>query len=511
MKPRSFFRWWLLGVSLAFPVVLPAQVPALIGCQGRVSIGGTNYDGTGVFQFALVNGTGSAFWSNGASAVSLTVNKGLYSVLLGDTNVANMAALSAAVFTNGDVRLRVSFAPQGQTPQWLSPDQRIASVGYAFSAEGLDDGIWRARSGNVVDGEGQTHSNLLVFSSAGDWRMAFLPNGEIHARGDLSTEGNIYADGEIQAEGAFETAGDISINGGGNQQVHLGADGTVNAMGDLQVGGTGDFTGDLDVQGEANLHSNLMVDGQANIASNLNADGNARIGGTLEVEGDVMADHVSGIQNLAVQTLTVTGQPVPTVETPCRIVYGSVLNGGPLAPSFGFSVQTNAVAGIGTAYWGDAWLQGDKQTITCGDSSDHPAVFSTPRYVFYGGKIRRAQNCVNVGGATTIWLAKQASDLELGFQGSMDLNPPLSTIYAVTFDTPFSDIPTVIVTSGDDNDPNVARNLHEYFKLEGPGITVGPSGFSVVHGIEGMGDDYLNEPAHPQSDIFWQFIAIGRR
>ena len=78
MKTRSLFRWLFVAIPLGFPAVLSAQVPALLNCQGRVSIGGTNYDGTGAFQFALVNGDGSAtYWSNGVSAVSLAVNKGL--------------------------------------------------------------------------------------------------------------------------------------------------------------------------------------------------------------------------------------------------------------------------------------------------------------------------------------------------------------------------------------------------------------------------------------------------
>ena len=72
-----------------------AQVPGIINYQGRVSVGGTNFDGTGQFKFALVNATGSTtYWSNGGnvhpSPSSLTVTKGLYSVLLGDTTITNM-------------------------------------------------------------------------------------------------------------------------------------------------------------------------------------------------------------------------------------------------------------------------------------------------------------------------------------------------------------------------------------------------------------------------------------
>ena len=110
-------------------------VPGMINYQGRVVVNGTNFDGTGQFQFALVNeGGGTVYWSNGVSSVSLPVVKGLYSVLLGDMNVPNMAySISSTVFTNTDVYLRVSFNG-GSGMQIFSPDQRIASVGYAMSA-----------------------------------------------------------------------------------------------------------------------------------------------------------------------------------------------------------------------------------------------------------------------------------------------------------------------------------------------------------------------------------------
>ena len=132
MKRQLFF----LAVLLLFlPLAAPAQVPQIINYQGRVAIGGTNFSGTGQFQFALVDGTGAAtYWSNGTGVVSLPVTKGLYSVLLGDTNLAGMAAIPLASFANSDVRLRVWFGPQGFALQPFAPDQRLAAVGYAFNA-----------------------------------------------------------------------------------------------------------------------------------------------------------------------------------------------------------------------------------------------------------------------------------------------------------------------------------------------------------------------------------------
>ena len=222
-------------VALAYATASNAQVPSMIGYQGRVSVSGTNFTGTGLFKFALVNGgtptagvqatatatvvngflvsvtvvnggsgytavptvtitdpTGSGavatatvsggvvtsvkvqdtgdgysasptvtitapstsvsfatFWSNDGSSsggdepstsVSLPVSEGLFSMFLGDTGLANMLPVPATVFTNGDVRLRIWFNDGVNGFSQLSPDQRIASVGYAQMAANVPDG-----------------------------------------------------------------------------------------------------------------------------------------------------------------------------------------------------------------------------------------------------------------------------------------------------------------------------------------------------------------------------------
>ncbi len=139
----------LLFLSLALAILQPAsaQVPQLLNYQGRVSVGGTNFDGTGQFKFSLINTNGTTnYWSNDGrttgqpvTAVPLTVTKGLYSVLLGDTTVTGMGlAISPLIFTNSDVRLRVWFNDGTSGFQQLAPDQRVAAVGYALIAANVD-------------------------------------------------------------------------------------------------------------------------------------------------------------------------------------------------------------------------------------------------------------------------------------------------------------------------------------------------------------------------------------
>ena len=140
---------------LVTATALHAQVPQLINYQGRVAVGTVNFDGSGAFKFALVNGDGTAtYWSNDGTsaagseptaAVALTVIKGIYSVLLGDATRPHMTLVPATVFTHGDVRLRVWFSDGSNGSQLLSPDNRIAAVGYALMADSVsDDAITRA-------------------------------------------------------------------------------------------------------------------------------------------------------------------------------------------------------------------------------------------------------------------------------------------------------------------------------------------------------------------------------
>ncbi|MDZ4289946.1 MAG: hypothetical protein U0984_18415, partial [Prosthecobacter sp.] len=131
---RALALFFTVAVTVA---TVHAQVPQLINYQGRIAVGITNFDGAGQFKFALVNADGTTtYWSNDGTstagsqptaAVTLTVTKGLYSVLLGDATLSNMTIVPTSVFTNPDVRLRVWFNDGANGSQLLSPDQRLAA------------------------------------------------------------------------------------------------------------------------------------------------------------------------------------------------------------------------------------------------------------------------------------------------------------------------------------------------------------------------------------------------
>jgi hypothetical protein len=178
MKPISLA---LLLASLALAIPSPAQVPQTLSYQGHVAVNGTNFTGPGAFKFALVDAAGTTtFWSNDGTsaggneptaAANVNVNQGYYSVLLGDTSVANMTPVPHSVFDNPNVRLRVWFDDGQNGFQQLAPDQPISAVAYAMMTANVPDGSITAQklapgaigsselapnsvnSGHIIDGQ----------------------------------------------------------------------------------------------------------------------------------------------------------------------------------------------------------------------------------------------------------------------------------------------------------------------------------------------------------------------
>lgn len=245
MKTSSPLHIRLAAVVLgwcAFMLNAGAQVPGLLNYQGKVSIGTTPFTGTGQFKFALVNATGTAtFWSNDGSstegaaptaAVSLPVVNGLYFVQLGDTTLANMVTLPHAVFQNADVRLRVWFNDGAHGFEQITPDQRIAAVGYAMMAGAVQDGaitssmIAAGAVGSDQLAAGAVQSSNIVNGAVGSAQMA----------ADSVQAGNIApgAVGTTQLADQAVTSAKLSTNAVQASHISAGAVGT-NQLGNEAV------------------------------------------------------------------------------------------------------------------------------------------------------------------------------------------------------------------------------------------------------------------------------------
>ncbi len=157
-----------LSICLSLVFVAASAVfaapPGIMNHQGRIAVNGVNHDGTGWFKFAFVDATASeTYWTNDGTnlgtpggapntAVSLTVAKGHYAVGLG---AAPMLGIPSDIFADhDDVRLRIWFSTDNLAFERLSPDRRITSTGYAFSATRLGsvslDGLAKLNSANTA-------------------------------------------------------------------------------------------------------------------------------------------------------------------------------------------------------------------------------------------------------------------------------------------------------------------------------------------------------------------------
>ena len=182
----------LAGLAGANPLVRPnlqGGAPTVVSYQGQVKVDGAAYDGTGYFKFAIVNAAGdTTYWSNDGTAsgeptnaVSLTVSNSLFNVLLGDTSLTNMTALSADVFNGTERYLRVWFSTTGGAGSftWLDPDRRIAAVPYALQAE-------EAKNADLLDGQHGSYYQTRVSGACavGSTVRAINADGSVTCQAD---------------------------------------------------------------------------------------------------------------------------------------------------------------------------------------------------------------------------------------------------------------------------------------------------------------------------------------
>jgi hypothetical protein len=161
---KTLFLTLIIAGGLLGTLPVAAQVPQALNYQGRVAVNGTAFTGTGQFRFALVDGAGTVLWSSHASAfTSAPVSAGLYTVRLGDTSLTNMAAVPSTLFTNSDLRLRVWFNDGVNGVQQLTPDQRLAPVGYAHRAASVDSVPPGAIAPNSIQPSQLAHSSQKGF------------------------------------------------------------------------------------------------------------------------------------------------------------------------------------------------------------------------------------------------------------------------------------------------------------------------------------------------------------
>ena len=357
-------RFFLSAVAVGlvcFARPLRAQVPGIINYQGRVATGGTNFNGTGQFKFALVNSGGTTnYWSNDgtavgqpAAAVSLAVTKGLYSVLLGDTTIANMtAAVAPTIFTNVDVRLRAWFNDGISGFQQLNPDQRLAAAGYAMMAAAVNSG------GDIVGnrlkiGVAHTLNGELVSIAGGSNNTAqgyysTIGGGVANNVGTFSS-GNFLGGG---MSNSIETLSGFCVLGGGFHNA-IAADTAVPSSYSVLVGGSRNLIGP-----ESGV--NVIVGGFSNTieyATSHNFIGggsrNSILANTMtSVLGGGAGNSIHG-SGLGRSACVLAGGSANTVDADCATVPGGANNTASGTYSFAAGRRAKALH-EGAFVWGDA-------------------------------------------------------------------------------------------------------------------------------------------------------------
>jgi len=100
-----------------------------------------------LFKFSFINGNGQVVWRNDGVAndgepsesIQINVSRGVFSVVLGDDSIVNMAPLNVSIFNQDNIQVRVWFNGGGQVFDLLSPDTSVNSVGYAIKAKSVDE------------------------------------------------------------------------------------------------------------------------------------------------------------------------------------------------------------------------------------------------------------------------------------------------------------------------------------------------------------------------------------
>ena len=209
----------LCGLILLALSTVPsfAAVPLVLHFQGHIASGGVSVDGPGEFKFALIDAGGSVSWSNSPfpaggnqplQAVVLTIQKGFYSVRLGDSVISNMAPLTLSAFQADNLKLRIWFNDGQQGFEQLTPDQPLAASAFAVSAaraetagtvESIPEGLLEQRH-LPSDFVGQV-ATLNAQIAAVNEQLAFL-NGI--AQSALTLSNSVI--------GSFSTMAAVSIN-----------------------------------------------------------------------------------------------------------------------------------------------------------------------------------------------------------------------------------------------------------------------------------------------------------
>ena len=203
-----------------------------------VTAPGSGYTSAPTVSFEAAEGDYGIVWRNDgaasagepATAVGLTVSKGLFSARLGDTAFPNMAAIGDTVFQKAPLRLRVWFNDGVKGSQQLGQDVGIGGSPFSY---GLQSDLTAARlaARTVLNGVGVPGVSLGMVGdfyvntasaefygpkTAAGWGQPTSmvgPKGDTGATGPVGPQGPTGAIGPTGATGPQGPVGAAGVNG----------------------------------------------------------------------------------------------------------------------------------------------------------------------------------------------------------------------------------------------------------------------------------------------------------
>jgi hypothetical protein len=243
----------LLVCLLSVNVLFSASVPQIITFQGQLKESGYAVTGTKSMRFEVVNASGTVRWQSHASnGVTVSVDKGVYTVGLGDTAITNMNALTTADLDKNE-KLYLRVYVEGVQ---LSPDILLSSSSYAYIAGQAETITANTTAGNsVIAALGASNANLGIGTATPVHKLEVI--GQIRASNSSvnATSAAMYADDNYSyfASGYTGTGSykPLVLRAGGNNTLFIDTTGnvgigTINPVTRLQVGSSalGNVTGD---------------------------------------------------------------------------------------------------------------------------------------------------------------------------------------------------------------------------------------------------------------------------
>jgi alpha-tubulin suppressor-like RCC1 family protein len=166
------------------------------------------------------NITYTTYWSNDgtsvagsepAAAVSVAVNAGLFTVVLGDSSVPNMAVLSAALFAQPNLQLRIWFNDGVHGSAVLNPAQNLTPAPYAIEAANAIAANTAATANSVAA------ANIVGTLASSQLPSSLVTNNEggVNLTGAFAGNGGSLSN--LSANALVLSGTNVSITGWGNK------------------------------------------------------------------------------------------------------------------------------------------------------------------------------------------------------------------------------------------------------------------------------------------------------